>query len=88
MIFAVTREGKGFLATTILFSLVLKHRKSVHFRNVSTILHTCLQLMWIESVLGHSFLACNILWPCSLVETSDTEWEPLIAKDFKFEVPS
>ena len=29
--------------------------------------------MWIESVLGHSFLACNLLWPCSLIETSDTE---------------
>ena len=29
---------------------------------------------WIESVLGHSFLACN-LWPCSLIETSsDTEF--------------
>ena len=32
-----------------------------------------LQLMWIESVLGHSFLACNLLWPCPLIETSDTE---------------
>ena len=29
--------------------------------------------MWIESVLGHSFLACNLLWPCSLIETFDTE---------------
>ena len=29
--------------------------------------------MWIESVLGHSFLACNLFWPCSLIETSDTE---------------
>ena len=29
--------------------------------------------MWIESILGHSFLACNLLWPCSLIETSDTE---------------
>ena len=38
-----------------------------------TILHTRLQLMWIESVLGHSFLASNLLWPCSLIETSDTE---------------
>ena len=41
----------------------------MHFR----ILHTRLQSMWIESVLGHSFLACNLLWPCSLIETSDTE---------------
>ena len=24
-------------------------------------------------VLEHSFLACNIFWPCSLIETSDTE---------------
>ena len=32
-----------------------------------------LQLVWIESVLGHSFLACNLLWPCFLIETSDTE---------------
>ena len=32
--------------------------------------------MWIEPVLGHSHvLACNILWPCSL-----------IAKGFIFEV--
>ena len=30
-------------------------------------------LMWIESVLGHSFLTCNLLSPCSLIETSDTE---------------
>ena len=29
--------------------------------------------MWIESVLRHSFLACNLLWPCSLIETSDSE---------------
>ena len=27
----------------------------------------------VESVLGHSFLACNLLWPCSLTETSDTQ---------------
>ena len=47
---------------------MLKHRKSVYFQ-----LHMRLQLMWIESVLGHSFLACNLLWPCSLIETSDTE---------------
>ena len=35
-IFAVTREArvKGFLATIILFLQMLKHRKSVHFRNV------------------------------------------------------
>ena len=32
-----------------------------------------LQLMWIESVLGHSFLASNLLLPCSLTGTSDTE---------------
>ena len=25
--------------------------------------------MWIESVLDHSFLACNLLWSCSLIET-------------------
>ena len=30
--------------------------------------------MWIESVLGHSFLACNLLSPRSLIKTSDTEW--------------
>ena len=30
------------------------------------ILHTRLQLMWIELVLG------NLLWPCSPIETSDT----------------
>ena len=33
----------------------------------------CFQLMWIESVLSHSSLACNLLWPCSLIEISDTE---------------
>ena len=27
----------------------------------------------VKSVLGHSFLASNLLWPCSLIETSDTE---------------
>ena len=31
--------------------------------------HALLQLMWIESILGHSFLLCNLLWPCSLIET-------------------
>ena len=32
--------------------------------------------MWIESVLGHSFMACNLLWPCSLIETSDrVKWD-------------
>ena len=41
-------------------------------RNVTTILHTRLQLMWIKPVLGH-FLACSLLWPCSLTETPDTE---------------
>ena len=50
----------------------------MHFRNVATILHTRLQLMWIKPVLGHSFLghsflACSLLWPCSLIETPDTE---------------
>ena len=48
---------------------VLKQEKRV----IQAILHKRLQLMWIESVLGHSFLACNLLWPCSLIETSDTE---------------
>ena len=43
------------------------------FSKCYTTLHTRLQLMWIESILGHSFLACNLLWPCSLIETSDTE---------------
>ena len=42
---------------------------------------------WIESVLcGQqlSFLACiNLLWPCSLTETSDrVKWDSLISKDF------
>ena len=36
-------------------------------------IHMHSQLMWIESVLGHSFLTCNLLWPCFLIETSDTE---------------
>ena len=39
--------------------------------------YTRLQLMWIAGpVLGHSFLACNLLWPCSF---SETEWDSLIA---------
>ena len=29
--------------------------------------------MWIESVVRHSFLACDLLWLCSLIEISDTE---------------
>ena len=29
--------------------------------------------MWIEPVMGHYFLACNLLWPCSFIGTSDTE---------------
>ena len=37
------------------------------FSKSYTILHMRLQLMWIESVLG------NLVWPCSLIETSDTE---------------
>ena len=52
-IFEARSEGKGFLTTTIIFSLVLKRRKSVRH----TILHTRLQ--WIESVLGHSFWLVN-----------------------------
>ena len=67
---AVTREaaeGKGFLATTFLFFSSSKKYEKL------AILHTRLQLVWIESVLAHSFLACNLLWSYSLVETSDTE---------------
>ena len=37
------------------------------FTKCDAILHMRLQLMWIKSVLG------NLLWPCSLIETSDTE---------------
>ena len=37
------------------------------FTKCDTILRMRLQLMWIKSVLG------NLLWPCSLIETSDTE---------------
>ena len=36
--------------------------------------------MWIESALGHSFLACDLLWYCSPIETSDTELR--VAKGF------
>ena len=36
-----------------------------------------------------SFLTCNLLWPCSFIETSDrVKWESLIAKGFIFEVSS
>ena len=42
--------------------------------------------MWIESALGHSFLACDPLWYCSPIETSDTELR--VAKGFIFEVSS
>ena len=33
--------------------------------------------MWIVSGLVHFFLACNLLWSCSLVETSNTELRSL-----------
>ena len=34
-----------------------------------------------------SFLACNLLWPCSLIETSDrVKRDSLITKGFIFEV--
>ena len=36
-----------------------------------------------------SFLACDLLWPCSLIKTSDrVKWDSLIAKGFIFEVSS
>ena len=43
-----------------------------HYHCFSLVLKR-LQLLWIESARGHSFLAGNLLWPCSLIETSDTE---------------
>ena len=67
MIFAGTCKAR-VKVTTILFSLVLKQEKHA-FSKCYTILHTHL---WIESILGHSFLACNLLWSCSLTETSDS----------------
>ena len=72
MIFA-TRQArvKGF-SHYHLFSRA-KTQKKRAFSKCYTILNMRLQLMWIESVLGHSFLACNLLWPCFLIETSDTD---------------
>ena len=90
-IFTVTHKVrvKAFQPLPFFFSLVLKHRKSVQFLKCYTILHTRLQLMWIKPVMGHYFLACNLLWPCSFIGTSDTELSGiLIMKGFIFEVSS
>ena len=58
-----------------------------------TILLTRLQLLCGQSSASGgrrlSFLARNLLWPCSLIETSDrVKWDSLIAKGFIFEVSS
>ena len=47
-------------------------------------------LMWIESVrLPVVVGVCNLLWPCSLIETSDrVKWDSLITKGFILEVSS
>ena len=66
-------EGYGVFSHCHYFSLVLKHRERRAFSKCYTILHTRLQSMWIGSVLGHSFPSSKLLWPCSLIETSDTE---------------
>ena len=73
-----------------IFSLVLKHRKSVQFRNV---IQSCTRACSTvdESVRRRlvSFLACNLHWPCSLIETSDrVKWDSLIAKGFICQVSS
>ena len=67
MIFAVSCEARGRVS-----SLVLKHQEKHAFSKCYAISHMRLQLQ-IVSVLGHSFLACNLPWACSLFETSDTE---------------
>ena len=59
-------EGKGFLATTILFPLVLKHRKSV--RMLYNLTHALAVNVDRVNLAGHSFLACNLLWPGSLIK--------------------
>ena len=42
---------------------------------------------WASEDRRLSFLACNLLWPCFLIEASDrVKWESLIAKSFIFEV--
>ena len=46
--------------------------------------------MWIESVrLPVVVGVCNLLWPCSLIETSDrVKWDSMITKGFILEVSS
>ena len=69
------------------FSLVLKWEKRAFYK-CYTILYARLQLMWVESVLCQ-WLAYNLLWPCSLTETSDrVNWDSLITKNLIFEVSS
>ena len=61
--------SKSFFRHYHSFSLLLKHKKSVQFQN------EC------RSSSGQrlSFLAYNLLWPCSLIETPDrVKWDSLI----------
>ena len=57
----------GFFSLLPSFPSSAKIYEKLPFSKSYTILHMRLQLMWIESVLG------NLVWPCSLIETSDTE---------------
>ena len=66
------------------FSLVLKYTESVHFRNVYDLTPALAVSVDRVDLQGHSFLACNLLCPCSLIDTELRD--SLIAKGFISEV--
>ena len=76
------------------FFLVLKHRKSAHFWNVMQYYtRACSHAIWSQSWASGgrrlSFLACNLLWHCFLIELQiklrGILW---LRKSFIFEVSS